>query len=229
MNRTTKSILLGVVNGASLGTLGLSAMIQRDQTQAIQAVSGEIRAMREETTAVKERVAVIEQTQRRNELSKEERAALRIIQQQRVAKQLGTRTPKIVTYRVAPLKLSKSEMDCLARNVYYEAGVEDSNGKIAVAQVTLNRLEDGQWGKHLCSVVKSPSQFSWTLTRVAAPKGSAWEEAQKIAKQVAAGLRLKKLERSLYYHAEYISSPQWAKVMTITHKIGQHIFYVKKV
>ena len=25
------------------------------------------------------------------------------------------------------------------------------------------------------------------------------------------------------------SAPQWAKVMTITHKIGQHIFYVKKV
>jgi hypothetical protein len=62
MNRTTKSILLGVVIGASLGALGLSTMIQRDQTQAIQAVSGEIRAMREETTAVKERVAVIEQT-----------------------------------------------------------------------------------------------------------------------------------------------------------------------
>ena len=229
MNRTTKSILLGVVIGASLGTFSLSAMIQRDQTQAIQAVSGEIRAMREETTAVKERVAVIEQTQRRNELSKEERAALRIIQQQRVAKQLGTRTPKIVTYRVAPLKLSKSEMDCLARNVYYEAGVEDSNGKIAVAQITLNRVEDGRWGKHVCSVVKSPDQFSWTKLRVSAPKGEAWGEAQKIAKQVAAGLRLKKLEDSLFYHAEYIASPSWAKVMTITHKIGQHIFYVKKV
>lgn len=225
MKQTTKSALIGIVIGAIIGaTAGLS-MLQRNENQAIQEVSGEIRALREETAQIKQQVAAVEKAQ----LTKAERDALRSLQQQRVARQLGTKTPKIVTYKTAPVKLSKSEMDCLSRNVYYEAGVEDTYGKIAVAQVTLNRLEDGQWGKHLCSVVKSPSQFSWTLTRVAAPKGSAWEEAQKIAKQVAAGLRLKKLENSLHYHAEYISSPHWAKVMTITHKIGQHIFYVKKV
>lgn len=57
------------------------------------------------------------------------------------------------------------------------------------------------------NVVKSPDQFSWTNLRVSAPKGEAWDEAQKVAKQVAAGLRLKKLEDSLFYHAEYITSP----------------------
>lgn len=229
MKQTTKSTLIGTVIGTIIGAAAGLSMLQRDQSQAIQEVSGEIRALREETTQIKQQVIEVEKAQKKNELTKEERAALRALQQQRVAKQLGTKTPKVVTYRTAPIKLSKSELDCLSRNVYYEAGVEDIHGKIAVAQVTLNRLESGQWGKHVCSVVKSSNQFSWTLTRVSAPKGVAWKEAQKVAKQVAAGLRLKKLENSLHYHAEYISSPHWAKVMTITHKIGQHIFYVKKV
>ena len=61
------------------------------------------------------------------------------------------------------LRYSTAEEDCLARNIYHEAGVEPTVGKYAVAQVTLNRLKDGRWGRDICSVVYSKAQFSWTL------------------------------------------------------------------
>ena len=48
------------------------------------------------------------------------------------------------------VKLSKQEFECMARNVYHEAGVENNAGKIAVAQVTLNRVKSKKWGKGVC-------------------------------------------------------------------------------
>ena len=34
------------------------------------------------------------------------------------------------------------DLDCLARNIYYEAGLESEEGKVAVGLVTINRSQD---------------------------------------------------------------------------------------
>lgn len=125
--------------------------------------------------------------------------------------------------------LSAKDFDCLAKNIYHEAGVEDRAGKIAVAQVTLNRLEQGKWGKDLCKVVYAKSQFSWTLDkkkRTAQPKGELWDQSVAVAREFATkGTRVKGLEDSTHYHAEYIRDPMWAKAKQVAKQIGQHIFY----
>jgi spore germination cell wall hydrolase CwlJ-like protein len=46
-----------------------------------------------------------------------------------------------------------SQLMCLAKNIYYEAGMETREGMIAVAQVTLNRTEDEKFPKTICAVV----------------------------------------------------------------------------
>ena len=45
------------------------------------------------------------------------------------------------------------QLECMTRNIYYEAATEPFEGKVAVAQVTMNRLEDGRFGRDVCGVV----------------------------------------------------------------------------
>ena len=122
---------------------------------------------------------------------------------------------------------TKNDVECLSKNIYYEAGIEPAEGKYAVAQVTLNRLKTKRWGKNICSVVYSPAQFSWTLKKkLEKPDGIFWEESQAIARNVLRrGVRVKPLQQSLMYHADYIKNPKWADQKQRITKIGQHIFY----
>ena len=51
--------------------------------------------------------------------------------------------------------LSDRDVECMARNIFYEAGGEPTEGKIAVGVVTLNRTQDGRFGRTVCDVVKA--------------------------------------------------------------------------
>ena len=51
------------------------------------------------------------------------------------------------------IKASSKDIECLAHNIYYEAGSEPEEGKVAVAMVTINRVRDGRFGNSICSVV----------------------------------------------------------------------------
>jgi spore germination cell wall hydrolase CwlJ-like protein len=126
------------------------------------------------------------------------------------------------------------QLDCLARNIYYESGGEPFEGKVAVAQVTLNRVKNSQFPDDICRVIyqKSPimdkvvCQFSWTcsgVTKVKPANGREYEESMAVAKKVLLeGFRLPSLEQALYFHGDYIN-PGWKRTK-IAH-IGRHIFY----
>jgi len=58
----------------------------------------------------------------------------------------------VVTAISTPVVDTK-EFVCLARNIFFEAGNEPEEGKVAVGLVTLNRLQDGRFGKSVCGVV----------------------------------------------------------------------------
>ena len=51
--------------------------------------------------------------------------------------------------------LSDRDVECLARNIFYESGGEPTEGKIAVGIVTVNRAQDPRFGKSVCEVVKA--------------------------------------------------------------------------
>jgi spore germination cell wall hydrolase CwlJ-like protein len=126
------------------------------------------------------------------------------------------------------LNYTRVDYDCLAKNIYHEAGVESRAGQFAVAQVTLNRLRTGRWGTSICSVVYSPSQFSWTLNhklRQEQPRGPLWEQSKAVASGVLdKGYRVPQLETAILYHADYVK-PYWAKSVKKIQQVGQHIFY----
>ena len=136
--------------------------------------------------------------------------------------------PRKITYITGEkVQLSNKEKDCLARNVFYEAGVEPKEGKIAVAQVTYNRLKEGKWGSNLCNVVYAKAQFSWTLSakkKWAEPKGELWVESKAAVNDFLKGIRIQQLDSVLHYHADYVR-PKWADEDKAKVKVGQHIFY----
>jgi len=138
-------------------------------------------------------------------------------------KQFLVRTPERLKYTTA-------DAQCLAKNIYHEAGVEPIEGKFAVAQVTLNRLKEGRWGNTICDVVYSKAQFSWTLSKRKVreePKGELWTESVTVARTVLdKGVRVPSLAQSTYYHADYVK-PLWVKSVAKIQQVGQHIFYKK--
>ena len=124
------------------------------------------------------------------------------------------------------VKYTPADVDCLTKNIYYEAGVEGRTGKYAVAHVTVNRVKTGKWGNNVCKVVYSPKQFSWTLKKkLPKPNPSLWAESKDIAVEVLEGARVKGLEKSLFYHADYIKVPKWADPTEHILTIGRHLFY----
>jgi len=63
----------------------------------------------------------------------------------------------------------EKQLQCMARNIYWEAASEPFEGKVAVAQVTINRVQSGKFADSVCGVVyqktkffeKVVCQFSW--------------------------------------------------------------------
>ena len=131
-------------------------------------------------------------------------------------------------------QLRQAQLDCLARNIYHEAGSEPFEGKVAVAQVTINRTESGEFPSDICKVVyqknvvyeKVMCQFSWYCAGPSALKpmnGPMYTESMEVAKKVLLeGFRLPDLKNALYFHGDYIQ-PGWNKKPVA--KIGHHIFY----
>ena len=127
----------------------------------------------------------------------------------------------------------EKQLVCLAKNIYFEAATEPFEGKVAVAQVTLNRTESGKFPDDVCDVVFQKTkfidrvvcQFSWHCEP--GPKviksNQHYKESELVAKKVLLeNFRLPSLDKALYYHADYVH-PNWNKPK-IT-KIGRHIFY----
>ena len=123
------------------------------------------------------------------------------------------------------VKATNAELLCLAKNIYYEARGEPMHGKIAVAQVTLNRVTHRtEFQSSICGVVYAKHQFSWTMGQYREPRGEAWREAQAIAKAVIIGTVHLPDFKALYFHNLTVK-PQWNKTKELVARIGNHIFY----
>ena len=124
------------------------------------------------------------------------------------------------------VKHSAKDVECLTKNIYYEAGVEGRTGKYAVAHVTVNRLKNGRWGNDVCKVVYAKKQFSWTLQKtLPKPNKELWAESRGVAVAVLNGARVLGLQQSLYYHATYIKPPKWSSSVEHALTVGRHKFY----
>ena len=127
---------------------------------------------------------------------------------------------------------NRTDIFCMAKNIYHESAHESKLGKYAVAQVTVNRMKDPRFEKGICEVVLEPYQFSWANNhriRWTTPSGYRWEESKEIARDVLVeGKRVHGLDDALFYHADYVR-PTWARAKKKLAQIGAHIFYRPRV
>lgn len=124
------------------------------------------------------------------------------------------------------IEYNEKDLICLAKNIYYEAGGETLTGRLAVAQVTLNRAVHPKFKGTICSVVMAPRQFSWTAEknkRSNIPTGTKWNASLTTARQFLDGARIKGMEKALYFHETRIN-PNWKNLLKVA-QIGGHIFF----
>jgi spore germination cell wall hydrolase CwlJ-like protein len=132
---------------------------------------------------------------------------------------------------------------CLAQNIYFEAGNQPFSGKLAVANVVLNRVESSQFPNTICEVVyqtkkykpswktgklipvRGQCQFSWYCDgRPDKPKDSVTLlESVRIA-EFAINAEIDITNGALFYHADY-SNPYWSDHLERLVQIETHIFY----
>ena len=149
------------------------------------------------------------------------------------------------------VKYTAADVLCLAKNIYFEAGVESTAGKLAVANVTLNRTLGANYPNSICEVVhegihrynarieeyvpvRDRCQFSWYCDGLLDDprEGRTWESAQELAKRVLVNHYDRALiditDGATHYHANWMETyPSWSKRKKIMASIDRHIFYKK--
>lgn len=110
----------------------------------------------------------------------------------------------------------------IARMVLQEANTETFLGKVAVAAVALDRMEDERWPATERAVVYQPWQFTGMHKRFGRYTAANVAEARAAVRSAKAGLR--PCGRALWYHNGTVS-PSWAERLQVNCRIGDHIFY----
>jgi len=133
-----------------------------------------------------------------------------------------------------------NEYHCLASNIYWEARNQALPGKLAVAQVTINRVETSRYPNTICGVVTQtryyPSgaidlhscQFSWYCDGLNDEPVETWgfsyEESFELAVMFLQERPTDVTEGSTHYHNTTVS-PFWRASLDRVVQVGDHIFY----
>ena len=135
-----------------------------------------------------------------------------------------------------------NEVYCMAQNIYFEAGNQPLAGKIAVAQVVLNRLDHPNYPGTMCDVIyqakwkenwlgnmvpiRNQCQFSWFCDgKSDDPVDSpTWLNSLLVARDVVQGRYGDITEGATHYHNDQVH-PYWADSLNETVVINNHIFY----
>jgi len=135
------------------------------------------------------------------------------------------------------------QLNCLAKNIFYEAGSEPLSGQAAVARVVMNRIAHG-FGKNPCAVVYQVTQvdkliddeihkvklcqFSWVCEGKGEPNKNnpKYKQAEQVAYDVLAyDAYTEVLPKSALFFHNLTVDPLWPYKQVA--KIGNHIFYSK--
>lgn len=137
-----------------------------------------------------------------------------------------------------------SDLECLALNIYHEARGDSFAGKVAVADVVFNRVENSRFPNNVCDVVKQTvtrvnwkgnvvpvigqCQFSWFCDGKSDEpfNAEAWQDANMIAENMLRNEWRGLTEGATHYHATYVN-PAWVndRGMQYVGQIGEHKFY----
>lgn len=161
------------------------------------------------------------------------REAVGIVQQEEAL------SPRFLTEsQRRPIALTEQNIECLATNMYHEARGEGEIGMLAVAYVTINRVNHKRFPNTICGVVKqalyddegqlilNKCQFSWYCDGIpdTIRNKKVYEQAKALAAQAIEGTIYNPIDNSLFFHNTSVN-PKWSNVFRVVAEIGGHIFY----
>jgi len=151
---------------------------------------------------------------------------------------------KLIAFEESIFVARKQSIECMALNIYHEARSLSTAGRLAVAQVTLNRVNSQKYPNTICEVVyqgkhwvakdgskyprKNLCQFSWYCDgRNDLPTNKKmYNESIELATQVVDGKWPDDItDGAMYYYANYIDPPKWTKGKIRAATIDVHRFY----
>ncbi|TXC92979.1 cell wall hydrolase [Metabacillus litoralis] len=120
------------------------------------------------------------------------------------------------------LSISKEEKALLARLVHAEAKGEPYVGKVAVANVVINRVEHEQFPDTVREVIYQKNAFQPVQNE--SIDEAADDEAENA---VTEALALNKSEdKSLYFYNPDTATDEWIRTRDVTKVIGNHVFAI---
>jgi len=150
------------------------------------------------------------------------------------------------------VKYTPADAECMAKNIYFEARAESTAGKLAVANVTINRALNASYPDTICGVVqdgihrynsktkenvpvRDRCQFSWYCDgKLDEPvrSSTSWKDSVLLAEIVLNNHYDKALiditDGATHYHANWMDKyPKWSKHKKVMASIDRHIFYKK--
>ena len=111
---------------------------------------------------------------------------------------------------------ANSEQKCLAEAIYHEARGEPLLGKLAVAQVVINRTKNKAYPQTICGVVYQKNQFTNIVPRFNI-------DSMKVAALALSGKHQLANFSAIYFHNHKVK-PRWKNVVFVK-TIGRHTFY----
>jgi len=123
-------------------------------------------------------------------------------------------------------KPDPKQLECLARAIYFEAGNESEQGRIAVGKVIVNRVNSGKFANSICGVVYQRSGKQCQFTFACVKNALVRSEEQYANSLVAAELVMLGFGKDITNNAEFFNNrPFRDKRLVHTAKIGGHYFY----
>jgi spore germination cell wall hydrolase CwlJ-like protein len=142
-------------------------------------------------------------------------------------------------------KIDKQELECLALNIYHEARSESTMGQLAVAHVTLNRVEHGKFPDTICQVVKqarysiwwkehhdrnvpirNKCQFSWYCDGKSdrVHELDAWRRIMHLSLDVMLNKTTDPTSGAIYYYNPELADPFWKDSFQQVAWVDNHVF-----
>lgn len=140
-------------------------------------------------------------------------------------------TIKIVNSNVVKTKtVNPAELQCMAENIYFEAGNQSLAGKVAVGHVVLNRMRQSNYPNTACGVISQKigdtCMFSWRCeSNKSVVDNSLWKQSKQVAFDLLSRDRKDLIditEGATHFHNSQVN-PRW-KLRRVA-KIDDHMFY----
>jgi spore germination cell wall hydrolase CwlJ-like protein len=117
------------------------------------------------------------------------------------------------------------QLECLAKAVHREAGNQSHDGKLAVAQLVVNRVKSGRFADSICGVVNQRGQFFQTSAYNPRRDTAQWASAMEVARAALDGSAPEVIPGAVFFHATYVAPNSWFRSRQRVATLGQHIFY----